>query len=93
MASNGEDHEWTDKRRLLSRARRMEGQASAVVRMIDEGRTCREVLQQVAAFLSAGEELAVALIEDHVLARCRAGVDADALSRELASYLRRVIKR
>ena len=88
-----DDHEWADKRRLLNRARRMEGQASAVIRMIDEGRSCSEVLQQVAAFLSAGEELAVLLIEDHVLARSRGGADAEALSAELASHLRRVLKR
>ncbi len=92
MSPNG-DHEWTDKRKILNRARRMEGQASAVSRMVDEGRSCSEVLQQVAAFLSAGEELAVLLIEDHVLAGSRAGVDVEALAKELASHMRRVLKR
>ncbi len=87
------DHEWTDKRRLLNRARRIEGQAAAVVRMLDEGRSCREVLQQVSAFLSAGEELAVALIADHFLARSRVGAVAEELSGELASLVRRVLKR
>ncbi|HWC33106.1 MAG TPA: metal-sensitive transcriptional regulator [Actinomycetota bacterium] len=89
----GDDHDWTDKRKLGNRARRIEGQAAAVARMLDEGRSCREVLQQLAAFLSAGQELAVLVVEDHVLARSRAGADADALSAELASHLRRVLKR
>jgi len=38
---------------LLRRLRRIEGQARGVARMIEEGRDCQEILQQLAAIRSA----------------------------------------
>ena len=38
---------------LLRRLRRIEGQARGVARMIEDGRDCQEILQQLAAIRSA----------------------------------------
>ncbi len=87
-------HKWVHKRKLVVRGRRMHGQAAGVVRMIEEDRSCEEILQQVVALTSAAEELAVLVIQDHVLSRCgQEGIDGEELAQELASYLRRVIRR
>lgn len=92
--SDEHSHGWVDKRKLVLRGRRMHGQAAGVVRMVEEGRSCEEILQQVVALTSAAEELAVLVIEEHVLARCgEKGMDGQELAQELASYLRRVVRR
>lgn len=90
--SSEHGHTWTDKKKLMLRARRMDGQADGIARMIEEDRSCEDILQQIVALISASEELAVLLIQDHVLVRCHDG-EAERLSEELSSYLRRVIRR
>jgi DNA-binding FrmR family transcriptional regulator len=92
--SDEHSHEWVEKRKLVLRGRRMHGQAGAVVRMIEDDRSCAEVLQQVVAMISAAEELAVLVLQDHVLSRCgQGGTDGQELAQELGSYLRRVVRR
>ena len=49
-----------DKRRLLSRLRRAEGQVAAVRRMVEEDAYCVDVLTQVAAARGAAEAAAAA---------------------------------
>ncbi len=89
----GEVGRWVNKGKLVGRARRMEGQASGVVRMIEAERSCAEILQQVVALTSAAEELSVLLIQDHVLSRYEEGISRDEISEELAFLLRRVLRR
>jgi len=42
-----------DRRRLMRRLRRIEGQVQGVQRMVADGRDCREVVQQLAAVRAA----------------------------------------
>lgn len=44
------------ERRLILRLRRIEGQARGIVRMVREGRDCREVLEQLAALQAAARQ-------------------------------------
>lgn len=92
VAATPHGHEWVDKKKLVARARRMDGQAAAIGRMIEGDRPCHDVLQQIVALIAAAEEVAVLLIEDHVVARCRAD-EAARLAEELGGYLRRVCRR
>lgn len=85
-------HEWIDKKTLIDRARRVEGQAGAVVRMIQAERTCAEVLQQVAALNSAAQRLAVLLLEDHIVSRQRSGAEGEEVATETAALIRRILK-
>lgn len=55
-----------DKDALLKRMRRIEGQVRGIARMIDEDTYCIDVLTQVSAATSALENVAVALVGDHL---------------------------
>ena len=85
-------HEWVDKKRFTDRARKIEGQAAGIARMIESDRTCADILQQIAALNSAAQQLAVLLVEDHVQARCREGLDASEVASEVTTLLRRTLK-
>jgi DNA-binding FrmR family transcriptional regulator len=83
-----------EKGKLVARARRIEGQAAGVVRMLSDGRGCQEVLQQIVALTSAAEELAILLMRDHMLARWQEGAkDGKLLADELTGLVRRVVRR
>lgn len=85
-------HDWIEKKKLINRAKKVEGQAAAVLRMIEEDRHCSDILQQVAALNSAAQRLAVLLLEDHIEARCISGVAPAEVAEEGGDLIRRVMK-
>ncbi len=91
MASERKHH-WVDKKSLLDRAKKLEGQATAVRRMLDEDRSCGDILQQVAALNSAAQRLAVLLLEDHIQVRCGEGASGEDVAEEAGKLIGRVLK-
>lgn len=81
---------------MLARMRKIEGQARGVTRMIEEGRYCIDVVQQLTALSSAAEEVSLRILEDHIK-----GCVADAIREqrgneavdELMATIRRAIRR
>ena len=60
-------HSYTkDGRDLVTRLRRIEGQARGIQRLVDEEVYCLDVLQQVEALTAAADEVALLLLEDHI---------------------------
>jgi DNA-binding FrmR family transcriptional regulator len=60
-------HSYTrDKRELVTRLRRIEGQARGIQRLVDEEAYCLDILQQVEALTAAADQVALALLEDHI---------------------------
>ena len=60
-------HSYTkDKRDLVTRLRRIEGQARGIQRLVDEEAYCLDVLQQVEALTAAADQVALLLLEDHI---------------------------
>jgi CsoR family transcriptional regulator, copper-sensing transcriptional repressor len=60
-------HSYTkDKRALVTRLRRIEGQARGIQRLVDEEAYCLDVLQQVEALTAAADQVALLLLEDHI---------------------------
>jgi CsoR family transcriptional regulator, copper-sensing transcriptional repressor len=60
-------HSYTqDKRRLITRLRRIEGQARGLQRLVEEEAYCLDVLQQVEAMTAAADQVALLLVEDHI---------------------------
>ena len=55
-----------DKRRLLMRLRRIEGQARGLAKMVEEDRYCIDVLQQIASLRAAADGVALILLRDHL---------------------------
>ena len=60
-------HSYTkDKQSLVTRLRRIEGQARGIQRMVDEEAYCLDILQQVDALTAAADQVALLLLEDHI---------------------------
>ena len=51
---------------LLTRLRRIEGQARGLQGMVEDDRPCTEILQQVAAVEAALRQVAIGVTRDHV---------------------------
>ncbi|HEX6128388.1 MAG TPA: metal-sensitive transcriptional regulator [Candidatus Limnocylindria bacterium] len=55
-----------DRRVLLHRLRRIEGQARGIQRLIENEAYCLDVLQQVEAMTAAADQVAMLVLEDHI---------------------------
>ena len=84
-----------DKRKIVNRLRRIEGQVRGIERMVEEDRYCIDVLTQVSAVKTALDALALQLLDSHVN-HCVAGAlasadreEAEAKSRELMAAVDR----
>ncbi|MCC6076481.1 metal/formaldehyde-sensitive transcriptional repressor [Pseudomonas sp. GCM10022188] len=60
-------HITRDKAKLLTRVRRIQGQAAALEKQLDQGGDCSAVLQQIAAIRGAVNGLMAAVIEGHLI--------------------------
>ncbi len=60
-------HSYTkDRRELLNRLRRIEGQARGLQRLVEEEAYCLDLLQQVEALTAAADQVGLLLLEDHI---------------------------
>ena len=60
-------HSYTkDRRELLNRLRRIEGQARGLQRLVQEEAYCLDLLQQVEALTAAADQVGLLLLEDHI---------------------------
>jgi DNA-binding FrmR family transcriptional regulator len=59
-------HTTKDKQKLLLRAKRIQGQVEALVRVLTEERDCSEVLQVMSAARGAMNSLMAELLEGHI---------------------------
>ncbi len=50
---------------LLKRLRRIEGQVRGVAKMVEEDRTCADVVQQLAAIRAAVHQVSVMMVRDY----------------------------
>ena len=57
----------TAKNDIVTRLRRIEGQARGVQRMIEEGRPCEDIIIQVAALKAAVTQAGVAIAGSHLV--------------------------
>jgi DNA-binding FrmR family transcriptional regulator len=59
-------HTIHDKKKLLSRVRRIRGQIDAIERALEEERGCTEVLQQITSCRGAMNGLVAVVLEEHI---------------------------
>ena len=59
-------HTINDKQKLILRAKRIQGQVEALVRVLTEERECSEVLQVMSAARGAMNSLMAELLEGHI---------------------------
>ncbi len=55
-----------DRREVLHRLRRIEGQARGLQRLVEEEAYCLDILQQVEALTAAADQVAMLVLEDHI---------------------------
>ena len=75
-----------DKKGLVNRLRRIEGQVRGVERMVEEDRYCIDVVTQISAIQAALDKVALGLLDDHA-AHCIIGGAADSPPDELKDEL------
>jgi CsoR family transcriptional regulator, copper-sensing transcriptional repressor len=80
----------TSKKDLLRRVHRIEGQARGVARMIEDGRDCQEILQQLAAVRSAAHQATVALVRSYTAECMLADASPEDIADALATALQRL---
>jgi DNA-binding FrmR family transcriptional regulator len=83
------EYNYTDE--LKTRLRRIEGQVRGVLRLMDEGKSCKDVVSQLSAVRNASDK-AIAQIVAENLQRCimeeqEAGGDTDKLVKEAIQLL------
>ncbi|WDM24187.1 metal-sensitive transcriptional regulator [Paenibacillus polymyxa] len=83
------DYNYSDE--LKTRLRRIEGQVRGVLRLMDEGKSCKDVVSQLSAVRNASDK-AIAQIVAENLQRCileeqGAGGDTDKLVKEAIQLL------
>lgn len=89
-------HRYRDiKDLLLARMNRVEGQARGIRKMIEEGRYCPEITQQLTALSSAAREVSLMLMQDHIDGCVTDAIqhgDGEEMVGELMSVVRRVVR-
>jgi len=55
-----------DKESLLVRMRKIEGQARGIQQMIEDGRYCIDIVQQLTALSKAVDEVSLLILESHI---------------------------
>jgi len=80
-------HTIRDQAKLLSRVRRIQGQAAALERQLSEGGDCVAVLQQIAAIRGAVNGLMAAVMEGHLTDHLVEEPDLAQRQRDLAVVL------
>ena len=87
-----------DKKALMARLRRVEGQVRGIQRMIDDDAYCIDVLTQVAAVSKALQGVGLKLLDEH-LQHCVAGAAAsgdsertEALVHEATAAVERLLR-
>lgn len=87
----------TNKRAVLNRLRRVEGQVRGLERMVSEDAYCIDILTQVAAATRALEGVARSLLDEH-MQRCLAaaaatdGADAQRRVSEATAAIARLVR-
>jgi DNA-binding FrmR family transcriptional regulator len=80
---------------LLNRLRRIEGQVRGIQRMIEDERSCHDILQQISAVRSASYQASVLLVRSYAaecLTNPESPMSADELIENLISALGQVNK-
>ncbi len=92
----GHYHYTQEKEALITRMKRIEGQATGIEKMIEEGRYCIDIVQQLKAVSSAADEVVLIILQNHI-----EGCVTDAIReqrgedyiKELVATIRKAMKR
>jgi DNA-binding FrmR family transcriptional regulator len=86
-----------NKKDLLDRLRRIEGQTRGLQRMVEEDQYCIDILTQVSAATKALQSFSLELLDEHI-AHClvdaarKGGAEADEKVREASDAIARLVR-
>jgi CsoR family transcriptional regulator, copper-sensing transcriptional repressor len=90
-------HSYTkDRRDLLNRLKRIEGQVRGIRRLVEGEAYCLDILQQVEAMTAAADQVGLLLLEDHIdgcLAHAVATGEGEPYLEEVMAVVRRAMGR
>lgn len=86
-----------DKKRTITRLRRVEGQVRAIEQMVESDAYCIDILTQIAASTSALKSVALTLLDDHMNhcvreAAEKGGEEADEKMEEASEAIARLVR-
>ncbi|MCE2564510.1 metal-sensitive transcriptional regulator [Komagataeibacter sp. FNDCF1] len=93
--SGGKKVEQPNKKALINRMRRIEGQMGGVRNMIEEDRYCVDILTQVSAIKAALDGVAIQILSSHAKGCVRAAVledGGDDVIEEMLEIVRKLIR-
>jgi len=70
------------KKKLINRLRTIKGHIAGVERMIEEGKTCDELLIQIAAIKSSINKVGLLIMEENALECLNSTTDGDMISKD-----------
>lgn len=73
--------------RALQRLKRIEGQARGIQHMIEQGRDCQEIMQQLTALQAAAHAVTLQLFEEFALRCLQAADDPEAREQVVADLV------
>lgn len=87
----------SDKKRTITRLRRVEGQVRAIEQMVESDTYCIDILTQIAASTSALKSVALTLLDDHMnhcvrQAATKGGEEADEKMEEASEAIARLVR-
>ena len=85
----------SDKEKIMTRLRRIEGQTRGLQRQVEEDKYCIDIITQISAVQSALEQVSLLLMEDHMrhcVAEAIQQGTGDAKIVEIMDVLRRYAK-
>ncbi len=85
-----------DKSSLLSRMKKIEGQARGIGQMISDDRYCIDIIQQLTALSGAADEVSLLILQGHIEGCVTSAVrqkDGQDHIKELMRTIRKAIKR
>lgn len=85
-------HAPEDKKKALTRVRRIRGQAEALERALEAGADCAPVLQQLAALRGAVNGLMSEILESHIREELAAERSPDVLAQDLSTLVRSYLR-
>jgi CsoR family transcriptional regulator, copper-sensing transcriptional repressor len=83
---------YQDKKDVLDRLKRVEGQVRGLQRLVDEDQYCIDILTQISAVNSALKKVAVKLLDDHITHCVAEGGDSRARITEATAAIDRLLK-
>lgn len=82
-----------DKKEIVVRLRRMEGQLKGIQRMVEGDKYCVDVLNQLSSVIAATQKVAAIILRDHIRGCIHDAMTRDEHSDEYMDELMAVIER